>query len=183
MTAVDIVIANTRDWLEQAVIGLNLCPFAKAVHVKGQIRYVVSRADSDEALLDELVAELAHLVRTPPEQTETTLLIVPQRLGDFADFLAFADLADITLRLHGHAGVLQIATFHPDYVFADADGADDAANLTNRAPWPTLHLLREVSLTRATDAIPDAADIYERNIALARKLGPQGWPKFGGRRG
>lgn len=171
-------IAATRAWLEQAVIGLNLCPFAKAVHVKGQIRYVVSVAASDDALLDELVAELTHLVNTPAEQTDTTLLIVPERLAEFDDFLAFVDLAEVSLRLQGLAGVLQIAHFHPDYVFADSDGPDDAANLTNRAPYPTLHLLREASLERATRAIPDAADIYERNIELARRLGRQGWPRI-----
>lgn len=167
----------TLRWLERAVIGLNLCPFAKGVQVKGQIRTVVSPARDETALLDDLERELRYLVDTPAEQTDTTLIVVPAMLADFDDFLGFLDLADVVLRTHGLSGVLQIASFHPDFVFADGeDGEDgDIAHCTNRSPYPTLHLIREASLARAVAAFPDAADIYERNIATLRKLGAAGW--------
>jgi len=170
----DEIIAITRQWLERAVIGLNLCPFAKGVHVKGQIRYVVSAAQTENALLDDLERELKFLVETAPEDTDTTLLITPDVLTDFDDFTNFLDLVEVVLRTQGLVGVLQVASFHPDYVFADAE-ADDIANHTNRAPYPTLHLIREASLARATAAFPDAADIYERNIETLHKLGLEGW--------
>jgi hypothetical protein len=170
----DEIVAVTRTWLERAVIGLNLCPFAKGVHVKGQIRYVVSAAQNDTDLLDDLERELKFLAEAAPEEVDTTLLITPDVLIDFADFTDFLDLVEVVLRTQGLGGVLQVASFHPDYVFADAE-ADDIANHTNRAPYPTLHLIREASLARATAAFPDAADIYERNIETLRELGHEGW--------
>jgi hypothetical protein len=170
----DEIIATTRKWLERAVIGLNLCPFAKSVHVKGQIRYVVSAARTEEALLDDLERELKFLTEAAPAEVDTTLLITPGVLTDFDDFVSFLDLVEVVLRTQGLAGILQVASFHPDYVFADAE-PDDIANHTNRAPYPTLHLLREASLERATAAFPDAADIYERNIETLRQLGLDGW--------
>ena len=168
------IIATTRKWLECAVIGLNLCPFAKGVHVKGQIRYVVSAARTEDALLDDLERELKFLVETAPDETDTTLLITPEVLTDYDEFTNFLDLVEVVLRTQGLVGVLQVASFHPDYVFADAE-ADDIANHTNRAPYPTLHLIREASLARATTAFPDAADIYARNIETLRELGHEGW--------
>ena len=168
------IVAATRKWLERAVIGLNLCPFAKAVHVKGQVRYVVSAAQDEDALLDDLERELGFLRDAAPEDVETTLLVLPDVLTDFADFADFLDLVEIVLRTQGLVGILQVASFHPDYVFADAE-PDDVANHTNRAPYPTLHLLREASLARATAAFPDAADIYERNIETLNELGLEGW--------
>ncbi len=170
----DEIIATTRKWLERAVIGLNLCPFAKSVHVKGQVRYVVSAARTEEALLDDLERELEFLRQAAPEEVETTLLITPDVLTDFAAFAGFLDLVEVVLRTQGLVGTLQVASFHPDYVFADAE-PDDIANHTNRAPYPTLHLLREASLARATAAFPDAADIYERNIETLEELGLEGW--------
>ena len=168
------VIANTNKWLERAVIGLNLCPFAKGVHVKGQIRYSVSHASTEDALLDDLERELNFLTEVAPEDTDTTLLIAPDVLGDFSDYTSFLDVAEVVLRTHGLVGNLQIASFHPQYVFADAE-PDDIANYTNRSPYPTLHLLREASLARATTAFPDAADIYQRNIDTMNTLGHEGW--------
>ena len=156
------------------MIGLNLCPFAKAVHVKGQIRYVVSAADNDTALLDDLERELQFLAAAAPEDIDTTLLITADVLADFADFTDFLDLVEVVLRTQGLVGILQVASFHPDYVFADAQ-ADDLANYTNRAPYPTLHLIREASLARAAAAVPDAVDIYGRNIETLRTLGLAGW--------
>jgi len=170
----DQVIARTRHWLERAVIGLNLCPFAKGVHVKGQIRYVVSRAGDDESLLDDLQRELLTLCVIPAEEVDTTLLIHPWALTDFADFLRFLDLVEVVLQTHRLHGVLQVASFHPDYVFADST-PEDIGNCTNRSPYPTLHLLREASLDRAVAAFPDAARIYERNLQTLRQLGADGW--------
>ena len=168
------VIRATQRWLEHAVIGLNLCPFAKAVHVKGQIRYVVSTATTTDALLDALEAELAFLRDADPLLVDTTLLILPHMLSNFADYTDFLDLAEVVLRTHQLDGVLQIASFHPDYVFADAE-ADDITNCTNRSPYPMLHLLREASVSRATQAYPDAAQIFERNIDTLESLGSAGW--------
>ena len=168
------VIRATQGWLERAVIGLNLCPFAKAVHVKGQIRYVVSTATTTDALLDALEAELAFLRDADPLLVDTTLLILPHMLSNFADYTDFLDLAEVVLRTHQLDGVLQIASFHPDYVFADAE-ADDITNCTNRSPYPMLHLLREASVSRATQAYPDAAQIFERNIDTLESLGSAGW--------
>ena len=168
------IIAATRKWLERAVIGLNLCPFAKSVHVKELVRYVVSQATTTDALLDDLERELKFLIETAPEDADMTLLMTPDVLTDFADFTDFLDLVEVVLRTHGLVGVLQVASFHPDYVFADAE-ADDVANNTNRSPYPTLHLIREASLARATAAFPDASDIYLRNIETMRRLGIEGW--------
>ncbi len=173
----ETVIATTRTWLERAVIGLNLCPFAKAVHVKEQIRYVVSAATTPEELLADLVRELEVLAEASAEKIDTTLLIHPQVLGDFLDYNDFLDLADGALEELQLDGILQIASFHPDYQF-DGTEPDDIENFSNRAPYPTLHLLREDSIEQAVAAFPDAADIYERNIETLKKLGVAGWKKL-----
>ncbi len=170
-------IAATRRWLEAAVIGLNLCPFAKAVHLKQQIRWVVSAASDTAALRADLVRELEWLRDTPAEQTDTTLLIHPFVLGDFAAYNDFLGVADAAIADLGLEGELQIASFHPDYQFAGS-GPDDIDNYSNRAPFPTLHLLRESSIDRAVAAFPDAADIYERNIGTLQRLGHAGWARL-----
>ncbi|NIF54642.1 DUF1415 domain-containing protein [Burkholderia sp. Ax-1724] len=170
----DTVIAATRHWLTEAVIGLNLCPFAKAVHVKGQIRYAVSDAEDMEAVLADLEAELQALVDADPNAVDTTLLILPRALGDFLDFndgLYFADRLIKQLRLEG---IIQIASFHPHYQFEDSE-PDDIENYTNRAPYPILHLLREDSIDRAVAAFPEAEEIYERNQDTLRRIGLSGW--------
>ena len=173
----DAVIADTRQWLERAVIGLNLCPFAKAVHQKGQVLYVVSTAREPEALAADLVRELQHLATVPPEQTDTTLLLHPHVLQDFGDYNDFLDVADALLDELGLEGILQVASFHPDYQFEDTE-PDDVTNCSNRSPWPTLHLLREDSIERAVQAFPDAAQIFERNIETLESLGWEGWQKL-----
>jgi hypothetical protein len=170
----DAVERDVRRWLERAVIGLNLCPFAKAVYVKDQVRIVVSDASTERALLEQLGEELALLRHTPAEVVDTTLLVHPQVLGDFLaynDFLGEADALVETMELDG---VLQVASFHPDYQFADS-APDDVENLTNRAPYPILHLLREASVDRAVEAYPEPDAIIERNIATVRGLGFDGW--------
>jgi len=167
-------IAATRRWLQRAVIGLNLCPFAKAVHVKDRIRYVLSEATTPEQLLEELAAELAWLNDTDPAVVDTTLLIHPRVLGDFYDYNDFLDQADAAVDALGLEGEIQVASFHPDYQFADTP-AGDISHATNRSPYPTLHLLREASIDRAVAAFPDAETIYERNIDTLRRLGHAGW--------
>jgi hypothetical protein len=173
----DAVIAATRRWLEKAVIGLNLCPFAKAVYVKEQVRYVVSNATTPEALLETLMDELQTLSDTEAEKVDTTLLIHPFVLNDFQDYNEFLDVADAAVEDMHLDGELQVASFHPDYQFADTD-ANDISNYTNRAPYPILHLLREDSIARAVEAFPDAADIFERNIDTMGQLGHEGWDKL-----
>jgi hypothetical protein len=171
------IIATTRRWLTQAVIGLNLCPFAKAVHVKGQIRYVVSAAPTPEALLEDLQRELEQLAAVAPEAVDTTLLIHPHVLTDFLDYNDFLDAADGAVEALGLSGEIQIASFHPDYRFAGS-APDDMANYSNRSPYPILHLLREASIERAVAAFPDAAAIFERNIDTLERLGPEGWQRL-----
>jgi len=167
-------IEATRRWLERAVIGLNLCPFAKAVHVRGQIRWVLSDATTPEALLETLGEELLWLRDASAEEVDTTLLIHPQVLTDFLDYNDFLETADALVESLGLDGVLQVASFHPDYQFAGS-APDDVENFTNRSPYPTLHLLREGSVSRAVEAFPDAEVIVERNVETLRKLGVDGW--------
>jgi hypothetical protein len=166
----DDPIAATRLWLERIVIGLNLCPFAKAVYVKDQVRIVLSDATTPEALVEELAEELVLLRDTPAEQIDTTLIVHPQVLTDFLDYNDFLDNADAAIE----ALDLQVASFHPDYQF-DGVAADDASNYTNRAPYPTLHLLREDSVARAVDVYPDPDVIVERNIQTLDRIGVEGW--------
>lgn len=168
------VEVRVRRWLDRAVIGLNLCPFAKAVVAKGQVRIVVSDASTERALLEQLGEELALLRDTAADLVDTTLLVHPQVLGDFLDYNDFLGDADALVEAMELDGVLQVASFHPDYRFADTPG-DDPANLTNRAPYPILHLLREDSVDRAVAAYPDPDAIIERNIATVRALGFDGW--------
>lgn len=172
------VIAATKRWLERVVIGLNLCPFAKTVHAKRQVRYAVSSAQTSDAILDDLERELRTLIAAKPESVDTTLLILPYALATFDDFVAFLDVVEIALKVQGLTGVIQVASFHPQYRFADAE-ADDMSNFTNRSPYPVLHLLREESLARAIEAFPDTAVIYERNMATLRTLGMAGWLALG----
>lgn len=168
------VLAATRHWLTRAVIGLNLCPFAKAVYVREQIRYIVSDADDFETVMTDLEQALRQLADSDPQEIDTTLLILPHALADFADYNDCLHLANRLLKSMRLEGVLQIASFHPNYQFA-GNQADDIENYTNRSPYPILHLLREASIDRAVQAFPDAADIYERNEATLLELGHAGW--------
>lgn len=165
---------DTRRWLERAVIGLNLCPFAKSVHVKQQVHFAVSDAPDGAAVLAVLRHEIEDLVATAPEQRDTTLLILSRAFPDFLDFNDFMDEADHLIEVMDLEGVVQIAHFHPDFQFAGTE-ADDPGNATNRAPYPTLHLLREASIDRAVEAFPEAEAIFEANIATLKRLGPAGW--------
>lgn len=172
-----MVIADTVQWLERIVIGLNLCPFAKSVHVKKQIRYVVSSATTPDVLLEDLIRELEKLAETPAEKIETTLLIHPHFLNDFLDYNDFLDIVDETLVELDLADDLQVASMHPQYQFADTH-SNDIENYTNRSPYPTLHLLREASVAQAVAAFPEADKIFDKNIETMRKLGHDGWDKL-----
>ena len=172
------VLQDTQAWVEKAVIGLNLCPFAKAVQVQGKVRYVVSAATTVEDLLYQLAAELNHLHDTPPEQTDTTLLIHPQVLTDFLDYNDFLEAADALVADIGLEGELQVASFHPQYQFEGTE-PDDITNFTNRSPYPTLHLLREDSIDRAVAAFPKPESIFDTNMETLEKLGIDGWRKLG----
>ena len=174
----EIVVAATRHWLEQAVIGLNLCPYARTPYFDDRIRYVVSAATMPEALLQALAGELQFLAAAAESEVETTLLIHPQMLQDFFEYNDFLELADALLDELGLSGVLQVASFHPQYQFSDTT-ADDVSNCTNRSPYPMLHLLRESSITRAVDGHPDTSKIYETNIETLRRLGRAGWARLG----
>ena len=170
----DAALAETRAWVERAVIGLQLCPFARAPQGKGRVRYAISAAVDAEALMADLVAELNRLVEAPAERTETTLLVHPRALADFDDYNDFLGLADEALAALDLDGVVQIASFHPDYRFADS-APDDIANATNRSPFPMLQLLREESIERALAAFDAPESIYEANILTLRRLGHAGW--------
>lgn len=173
--AEEIVVA-TRTWLEKAVIGLNLCPFAKPV--RNRIRYAVSAADTPEALRADLIDELRLLAEADPEEIETTLLIHPRVLADFLDYNDFLEAADGTVEDLDLVGEIQIASFHPQYQFAGT-GPDDIENYTNRSPYPMLHLLREASVEAAVEAHPDTWQINEKNIETMRALGHEGWRRLG----
>ena len=174
----EAVLAATRHWLEKAVIGLNLCPFAKAVYVKNQVRLVVSHARHADDLLEELDRELDLLVATPADEIDTTLLIHATMFDDFLDFNDFLEVAEGVVDEHGLEGVVQLASFHPKFQF-DGTEPDDISNYTNRAPFAMLHLLREDSVEKAVEAFPDADTIFERNIASLEKLGIAGWRALG----
>lgn len=173
-----IAVAETCKWLERAVIGLNLCPFAKAVHVKGQIHYVVSTSDCRTELLGVLKQELQNLQQTAPNERDTTLLIFPLAMPDFIAFSHFLPDADRVLRKLGLKGEFQIASFHPRFQFSDTE-PDDITNYTNRAPYPTLHLLREASIAKAVEVFPEAESIFEKNMQTLEQLGHVGWLDLG----
>lgn len=170
----ETVRQDTLAWLERAVIGLNLCPFAKAVYVKGQVHVAVSAARTADAVNADLRAELLALLALDAEVRDTTLLVLPQALPDFLDFNDFLDEADAVLDELDPDGDIQIASFHPDYQFGGTE-PDDVTNYSNRSPYPILHLLREDSVERAVEAVPEAADIFERNMETLRALGAEGW--------
>ncbi len=173
-----IAIEDTQRWLMQAVVGLNLCPFAKAVVTKNLLRYRVCLSSEPRDVLAMLRAELQHLASTDETLLDTTLLIAPFLLPDFFEFNAFlSDCDDVLVDLN-LVGVLQVADFHPHYTFAGED-QQGMSHFTNRTPYPTLHLLRESSIDKAVAAYPDASLIYERNMALLEKMGREGWEALG----
>ena len=174
LPAPEAVVQHTRAWVTRAVVGLNLCPFAKAPLVKGQVRFIVSDARDLPALLLHLADELRHLAQADPAETETTLLIHPQVLADFTEFNQALDAVDSLVDALGLEGQIQVASFHPQYQFAGTD-AHDMGNATNRSPYPTLHLLREDSIDRAVEAFPEPEAIVDANLRALDALGADGW--------
>lgn len=174
---IDTVSEHTKQWLEKAVIGLNLCPFAKAPHVKNLVRIVVSKARHLDGFLEDLDRELQLLGNTPASELETTLLVHPTLFPDFETFNQMLEIADDAVVENELEGIVQIAPFHPDFQFEGTE-ADDISNYTNRSPYPTLHLIREDSIAKAAKAFPDASAIFDRNIALLEKMGHEGWDKL-----
>ena len=172
------VVQDMQRWLERAVIGLNLCPFAKSVYIKGQVHWAIGHALSTQDLEDALVREIEALVAASPAERDTTLLVVPRGMDDFFEFNLFLGDANRILKRMGLSGVLQIASFHPQFQFAGT-AVDDIENFTNRAPYPTLHLLRESSIARAVEVFPDAEMIFSNNIQTLQQLGLAGWDKLG----
>ena len=171
------VSEHTKKWLEKAVIGLNLCPFAKAPHVKNLVRIVVSEARHLDGFLEDLDRELQLLGNTPASELETTLLVHPTLFPDFETFNQMLEIADDAVVENELEGIVQIAPFHPDFQFEGTE-ADNISNYTNRSPYPTLHLIREDSIAKAAEAFPDASAIFDRNIALLEKMGHEGWDKL-----
>jgi uncharacterized protein len=174
----ELVLEQTRRWLEKAVIGLNLCPFVKAIYAKKQIRMVVSDARHTDNLLEELDRELDMLIATPVTEVSTTLLIAPKLFEDFLDFNDFLEIAENVVLEHSLEGIVQLASFHPKFQF-DGTQPDDISNYTNRAPYAILHLLREDSVERAVNAFPEANAIFDTNVATLEKLGLDGWKNLG----
>lgn len=170
----DEIIAATRRWLERAVIGLNLCPFADSAYRGKRVRFRVSEQRSAAGLLEDLRDELNLLQSIDASQCETTLLIHPWALNDFIEYNEFLDVCDAAVADLGLEGELQVASFHPQYQFADTQ-PEDIDNYTNRSPYPMLHLLRESSVERAVAAVEDTDQIYLRNIRTLRQLGHAGW--------
>lgn len=168
---------RVRRWLEKAVIGLNLCPFAKSVYVKDQVRIAICHAQDKHTLTAQLYEELQLLASTPAQQTDTTLLVVPSMFEQFSDFNDYLDIAEAVLDELELVGEIQLASFHPAYQFADTEPGD-LSNYTNRAPYPILHLLREDSLDKAAEQYPDASVIFQRNIDVVRALGHEGWHRL-----
>lgn len=177
METTEVIIGKTQIWLEKAVIGLNLCPFAKAVHVKKLIRYVVTPAKTEEELLQILIKELQYLVQTSPEEVDTTLIIHPEIFHDFLDYNEFLAVADGAVQSVDLEGVIQIASFHPKYQFAGT-APEDVTNYTNRSPYPMLHLLRESSVTKVLETFQNPEAIPEKNIETLNDLGIEGWKKL-----
>jgi hypothetical protein len=178
VTILTPALDDTRRWLERAVVGLNLCPFAKAVLVKGQVHFAATDRADPAGILDAFAQELDALVARDANERDTTLLVIPQGMDDFLEFLDVVARAGRLVRKRGLEGEVQLAHFHPRFVFADTDDGD-ITNCTNRSPWPTLHLLREESIDRAVAAFPDASAIYEANMERLRALGPAGWNALG----
>ena len=166
--------AGIRQWLERAVLGLDLCPFARRPYEDGRVRIAVSRAATDDALVGDLEAELRRLAEATPAELETTLLAIPALFPEFLDFNDFLDVAEAVIRALDLEGVIQVVGFHPAYRFADA-AEDDPANCTNRSPVPILHLLREASVAGAVADLDNPDAIYRRNIETLRRIGRAGW--------
>lgn len=167
---VQAVVQRTLDWLDRIVIGLNLCPFAASVRREGSVRLAVCESSDEATLAKDLLAELDLLQQTGEAEISTTLLVFPRAFHRFDSYWQFYELAENLLLEAGLEGVIQLASFHPDYCF-EGEPAQDVSHFTNRSPYPMLHLIREQQLERVLAQYPDPEAIPDRNIATLRRLG------------
>ncbi|BDR13423.1 DUF1415 domain-containing protein [Vibrio sp. STUT-A11] len=168
-TDLNAITQQVDQWLNDVVIGLNLCPFAAKPQRKKQIKIFVSEASQEEALLEDILLQLIELSNTEPEKLETTLVVVPNMLDDFWDYNLFIDWVEGLIKQQNWEGIFQVATFHPDYCFGGAEPEDDE-NLTNRSPYPIFHLIREESMEKVLKHYPDPESIPDTNIARVSAL-------------
>jgi len=173
----EVICEQVAGWIRDVVVGLNLCPFAGPVWRGERIRLTVSRSTTPDELLFDLATEIARLDSTPPSELETTLVIIPQQLADFEEYNEFLDAVDDLLRQLDREGVYQAASFHPGYLFAEAE-PDDQANATNRSPWPIIHLLREESISEVVDSGYEVDAIPEANILRLRGMSREEWQRL-----
>ncbi len=170
MMAAQQALDETRCWVERVVVGLNLCPFAASPMKGGRIRYVACPASDPDGIYRALLQEMETLIGLPEPEAETSLFVVPEGLNDFDAYLDLFETAEAAVSEAGLEGILQLASFHPDYCFEGA-GTDDPANYTNRSPHPMFHLIREEPLARALAQYPDPEGIPQRNVERLRALG------------
>lgn len=168
-TDINAITQQVDQWLNDVVIGLNLCPFAAKPQRNKQIKIFVSEAYQEEALLEDILLQLIELSNTEPEKLETTLVVVPNMLDDFWDYNLFIDWVEGLIKQQDWEGIFQVATFHPDYCFGGAEPEDDE-NLTNRSPYPIFHLIREESMEKVLKHYPDPESIPDTNIARVSAL-------------
>ncbi len=164
------IITETRQWVQDIVIRHNLCPFAHKPFRNDVIRYRLSHASSEDELVDDLIDELLLLRDADISKVETTILITPYCLNDFSHYNQFLDVADMLITQFGLEGTIQVASFHPDYQFADLD-YDDVRNYTNRSLYPMFHLILEASIEQARNSHPDVESIPATNMALLQQIG------------
>ncbi|HHI4974549.1 TPA: DUF1415 domain-containing protein [Vibrio parahaemolyticus] len=168
-TDINAITQQVDQWLNDVVIGLNLCPFAAKPQRNKQIKIFVSEATQEEALLEDVLLQLIELNTTEPEKLETTLVVVPNMLQDFWDYNFCIDWVEALIKQQDWEGIFQVATFHPDYCFGGAEPEDDE-NLTNRSPYPIFHLIREESMEKVLKHYPDPESIPDTNIARVSAL-------------
>ncbi|HHC7351562.1 DUF1415 domain-containing protein [Vibrio campbellii] len=168
-TDINAITEQVNQWLNDVVIGLNLCPFAAKPQRNKQIKIFVSEASQEESLLEDILLQLIELSNTEPEKLETTLVVVPNMLQDFWDYNFFIDWVEGLIKQQDWEGIFQVATFHPDYCFGGAEPEDDE-NLTNRSPYPVFHLIREESMEKVLKHYPDPESIPDTNIARVSAL-------------
>jgi len=164
------IIFETKQWIEKIIIAHNFCPFAKKPFIQDTIRYKVCNATSSEIVVDDLVDELLYLHEASPTEVETSLLIVPYTLTEFEDYNQFLDVVDSALEELDLIDIIQVASFHPEYCFADLD-PDDVRNYTNRSIYPMFHLIRENSVEHARATHPDVEAIPDKNMDLLLEIG------------
>lgn len=166
------VIKTVQNWVEEFIIGYNICPFAKKVFVTLRIKYILNTSTNDEQILQAFLKELQWLSTTDSKEIDTTLFILTNAFLDFEHYLNFIHIIEVMIEQLDYEGVFQVATFHPNYQF-EGTQPTDAENFTNRAPFPIIHILREESVEKAIENYPNPEAIPERNIDLMNKMGAE----------